>query len=741
MDAPQPPQIIDRTGQQWGNYRIVSSLEHGYFSKAYLGRHIQDNSKQFVIDIWPIQLTAEQVDSFMQQTGRLLQLVHPHILRMVDAGVERFVPFVVVDYVSHVPLRQLFRKGEQQPLQKLLPYLKQVTSGLQYAHDLGMLHKNIRPEHILLAGNMVPMLSEFAIDVLQQNEQFKNYQDARYPIDSIIYTAPEQIQHQAVKASDQYALAIMVYEWLCGEPPFHGTRYDVANQHIHATPTRLRYKIPAIPQEVEDVVMTALAKDPTRRFQSVTAFVNALEQTYDPRAGRAPSFMATITPEAAQAQAQARAAASTIPDPPVPVRENTPLPPVVPTVQAQVPVAADAQAYAYAAQQRPAPPPVVAALPTPPPVQPVPNTPRPSAPPAPRRNTGSTTRRAFFVSVAGVAVLAGGGSWLLYRQLHPTAPIIPGQATPNPDDGGITPTSSGPVVIVHGHTSRVNAVAWSPDGKRVASVGDDKLVMISDSTNGKTLLTYTGHKARVNAVAWSPNGKFIASGSSDKTVQVWEATTGKLVRTYKGHRGAVNAVDWAKDSTLVASGSDDRTVHAWSARTGNVLLFYREHTNSVTSVAWSPDKTMIASGSWDKTVHVCATVNSDAFAIGDKVFLYGGHSAEVYSVAWSPDGNLLASAGGDNVVQVCSGIDGSSAKYPPRRHDKPVRSVAWSHNGQFLVSGSDDKTVRVWSAQNGENSFSFTQHTDSVLAVAWSPDSKTVASAGADRTVRIWQPN
>ncbi len=106
-EAKRSGKKIDRSGQQWGHYRILSSLEQGRFSKAYLGEYVHDRSKQFVIDILPMPLTKANVDVFLQHARRLTQLAHPHILRLVDVGVENFVPFIVMEYVSHTPLRQL----------------------------------------------------------------------------------------------------------------------------------------------------------------------------------------------------------------------------------------------------------------------------------------------------------------------------------------------------------------------------------------------------------------------------------------------------------------------------------------------------------------------------------------------------------------------------------------------------------------------------------------------------------
>ncbi len=705
------PPIIERIGQCWGQYRIISSVEQGRFSQAYLGEHRQDHTKQCVIEILPITLTNAIIPIFQQQVQPLTRLVHPHILRIIDAGVEQATPFIVMEYVSHIPLRQLYRKGEGQSLEKLLPYVKQVAEALHYAHEHEILHKNLRPENVLLGQNDAVFLYDFAIDVIHQDEHYQKLLRRKAICDPMTYVAPEQLKHQDCKASDQYALGVMVYEWLCGAPPFQGARIEIANQHVYTLPLGLRQKVPTLAPAVEAAVLTALAKDPHKRFGSVVAFISALEQAYVATASSSPNAYATAPELVAH-----------IPSTPAPVAYVPATPP--PVVQPIRPQAVQPSVGGFQAAQTFSAPTVAD---------------QPAPPVRSQQKAGNATRRAFLVSVAGLALVGGGGSWLLWRKLHP-AGAVSSVVNTNGDTTGTTTTSSGePVLVYRAHHARVNSVVWSPDSQSVASASDDNLVLICNRA-GKTLLTYSGHSDHVNAVAWSPNGQYIASASADQTVQVWNATTGKRVYTYQGHTAAVNSVDWSADSRMIASGSDDHTVHAWFAATGSVFLYYLEHTNAVVSVAWSPDTQKIASGSWDNTLQVCSTISNAAFAVGDKIFSYAGHTAEVYSVSWSPDGSRIASGGGDNVVQVCSGVDGSSLHYPPRPHDKPVRSVIWSPNGNYIVSASDDETVRIWSARTGEDAFTFRGHTDAVLSVAWSHDSKLIASAGADKTLQVWQP-
>jgi eukaryotic-like serine/threonine-protein kinase len=161
------------------------------------------------------------------------------------------------------------------------------------------------------------------------------------------------------------------------------------------------------------------------------------------------------------------------------------------------------------------------------------------------------------------------------------------------------------------------------------------------------------HK-EVAAVSWSPDGKRIASAGQDATVQIWDVGTGKQIFVYKGHKDRVDAVSWSSDSAQIASGSEDKTVQIWNASSGEMSFNFQGHTAGVLCVGWQPGNSSVASGSWDGTLRDWAIVqHGDHFNAGEQIFSYGGHGEnEVSALSWSPDGNFIASAGADQTVQL-----------------------------------------------------------------------------------------
>src|SRR6266567_1705519 len=266
----------DRLGQQLGNYRVEKLLGKGGFAEVYLGQHVRLASKQAAIKI--LHLTDVDARKFQEEAETTEKLVHPHIVRLLDFDIEAGIPFLVLDYAPGVSLRTRHPKGSRVPLARVGEYLKELAPALQYAHDQHILHRDIKPDNMLIGRGGELLLSDFGIAVLTQTG--RTSLSSAYGIGGTpSYMAPETYRGRPEKASDQYALAVVVYEWLCGRVPFsEGNFIQLGFQHSHEPVPPLRERNLAIPPEVEAVIMKALSKEPKDRFASVQTFVQAFEE-------------------------------------------------------------------------------------------------------------------------------------------------------------------------------------------------------------------------------------------------------------------------------------------------------------------------------------------------------------------------------------------------------------------------------------------------------------------------------
>jgi serine/threonine protein kinase len=281
--------MTDRIGQKFGNYHLVRLLGEGGFAEVYLGEHIHLGT-QAAIKVLHTQLTTDDMETFRNEARTVAQLEHPHIVRVLDFGVEGKTPFLVMSYATNGTLRQRHPKGSRLPLATVVLYVKQLADALQYAHDEKVVHRDVKPENMLVGKRQEVLLSDFGIAVMAQSSRYQNAQDMA---GTITYMAPEQIQGKPRPASDQYSLGIVIYEWLSGTRPFRGSLTEMVGQHISAPPPPLREQIPDISPAVEEVVMKALAKDPKERFVKVSDLAIALEEASKLTGLQEPAILST----------------------------------------------------------------------------------------------------------------------------------------------------------------------------------------------------------------------------------------------------------------------------------------------------------------------------------------------------------------------------------------------------------------------------------------------------------------
>ena len=706
--------MADRVGQQLGNYRMVRLLGQGGFAEVYLGEHVYLGTPA-AIKVLHTLIASDNTEHFRREARTIARLVHPHIVRVLDYGIEGMTPFLVEDYAPNGSLRTRHARGVPLPLPTVVEYVSQIADALQYAHEQKVIHRDVKPENMLLGRRNEILLSDFGIAVVAMSSSYNSTQGMQDMAGTVAYMAPEQIQAQAGPASDQYSLAVVTYELLSGERPFHGAFTEVAVKHTLVPPPSLREKLPLLSAEVEAVVMKALAKDPKQRFVNVNAFASALEEASRNALSTTTFLIDHATPQEQMPSANDTVLLSSQEGSPGALFTPSSVTPQLPMKEElagesheQVVDTPDVEAQAGSMKTPVLRQPETTALPT-------------------RAPGIRISRRAVLVGLAGLAAVGVAGAGIALFTHPQGAPSVQPQATLVP-----VGVEGSTLYTFRGHSGWVWSVDWSPNGSRIASASADSTGQVWDAESGDHLTVYSGHTDTVYAVSWSPDGKRVASGGYDRTVQIWDPTFGDHFYTYKGHKGWVWTVAWSPDSKHIASAGEDRTVQVWDAANGSHVNSYNGHTDYVHSVAWSPDGKLIASASGDGTVQVWEA------STGLRIYTYQPYYTSMWSAAWSPNGQHIASASDNKTAQVWDAANGAHL-YIYGGHTDFVYSVAWSPNGKYIASGGDDKTVQIWSSVDGTPIFTYTGHKDGVRSVNWSPNGKLVASGSFDETVQVWR--
>lgn len=698
----------DHTGEQFGHYRLIRLLDSGGFADVYLGEHMYLKTPCAIKVLQTHLFEDEQQQHFLHEARTIAHLNHPHIIQVLDFGVEDQTPFLVMSYAPHGNLRQRYPVGTRIPTATSIEYIKQIASALQFAHEQRLIHRDIKPENLLLDKNDDLLLSDFGIAIIANSSHSQEIQDI---VGTVTYMAPEQIRGFPQPASDQYALAALAYEWLSGKPPFDAlSSVEIARMHLQVEPLSLTQTTPDIAPSVAEVISRALAKDYHQRFATIQQFAEALEQAY----------LTGIIPTKPSTEDEKL---NHVPS----IRERTHKQRTMrrTTIGILAGMAALAVGggswFALTRSQSKALTIIPKATPTP-----TTSIPSPTPDPAPPSTLGNTVNTysghngaiyALSWSPSGQRIVSAGADQTVQVWDALTSDLVLSRN----DYAGYT-----------------EGVAWSPNGTSIASDGPDQTVRIWGANNQQQKLSLSGH----GAIAWSPDSQYLALADSPQAgyIQVRSTTTGAPIATYyqqpgsvmpSGEQNSIGTIAWSPNGKYIATAGYDGSVQVWSPLRGTKISDYTGHITALGSIAPSS-----IDGPQDVLEQPHNGMNEHSLL--GTLFPASATPYVVFSLAWSPDSTSVASACLDNTVQISDALSGRHI-LSFTQHTDGVISVAWSPDGKRIVSGDNTGTVYIWDARTGNVIYNYTGHRSAVYCVAWSPNGQLIVSGDQDSEVLIWK--
>ena len=709
-------------GKHLGNYRLTQLLGRGSFAEVYLAEH-RHLKMQAAIKVLHTHIQEREAEAFYAEARTLAQLEHPNIIRVLEGGIDGDVPYIVMAYAPNGTLQQRYLPGQSYEPRVILSHVLQIADALQYAHQRRIVHRDLKPENVLLGAAQEALLSDFGLAVIAHHTQSQRRETFA---GSVNYMAPEVIQGHPRPASDQYALAAIIYTWLSGKPLFSGTLREILSQHLTQAPIPLTTLLPDVPPGVAQVIERALAKDPHQRFPDISSFARAFELVSLGELG--------LYEVGYQAQTGIVEHERIVE---IPTGDEA-----LPTRQIEVET-----------QRIP-------------------------------ENTRRVSRRAVIGSIAlgaGIIAVGGGAAWWVLRrpEMVQRTPKKSPISVHTPSQKPVPPPFGTRLLTFNGHDihndpqqagspNTITTLAWSPDGKLIASA-DLNRVLVWDAGQGKLSANPREQLGSIARLNWRDNDTIIsvngqqpgaAPGSSESGVRVWNAYSGVVQATYHSVENAIpivvspdgKSVLGAKNASNQENTANLGNLLVWDLVTGETQTTHPGlHLLSYVDAAWSADGNYVAtafsmgssSGDVDISLLGIMTWRRDN---GSDLANNPAGEHDALNISWQPGGQLVATGHIEGDVRVWDAFSGAQqAIFQAGQHGESILALAWSPDGTRLAASIGSfqaqgyvSNVQVWDVARRRFLGSYAKHTDYVRAMAWSPDSTRIASTDGS-VVHIWQ--